>query len=96
MAAGDVGAKDAVLEAGRWLGRGLANLVAILDPELIVVGGAAAAVGDILLDAAREEAIRSTEGSAHREPIRIEPARCGPRAGAIGAGLLALEGLPAR
>jgi glucokinase len=95
-AAGDVGARDAVLEAGRWLGRGVANLVAILDPELIVVGGAAAAVGDILLDAAREEAIRFTEGSAHREPIRIELARCGPRAGAIGAGLLALEGFQAR
>ena len=95
VAAGDVGARDAVLEAGRWLGRGVANLVAILDPELIVVGGAAAAVGDILLDAAREEAIRFTEGSAHREPIRLEPARCGPRAGAIGAALLALEALQA-
>jgi glucokinase len=92
-AAGDVGARDAVIEAGRWLGRGVANLVSILDPEMIVVGGAAVAVGDLLIDTAREEAVRSVEGSSHRRPIRIEVARCGPRAGAIGAGLLALDAL---
>lgn len=93
-AAGDVAARDAVIEAGRWLGRGVANLVAILDPELIVVGGAAVAVGDVLLSAAREEVVRFVEGAAHRQPVRIEVAQCGPRAGAIGAALLA-AGLPA-
>jgi glucokinase len=92
-AAGDVGARDAVIEAGRWLGRGVANLVSILDPEMIVVGGAAVAVGELLIDTAREEAVSSVEGSSHRQPIHIEVARCGPGAGAIGAGLLALEGL---
>jgi glucokinase len=95
-AAGDVGARDAVIEAGRWLGRGVANLVSILDPEMIVVGGAAVAVGELLIETAREEAVRSVEGSSHRQPIRIEVARCGPRAGAIGAGLLALEELRSR
>ena len=90
-AAGDVAARDAVVEAGRWLGRGVANLVAILDPEVIVVGGAAVAVGDLLLDTARDEAVRFVEGATHRQPIRIEVAQCGPRAGAIGAGLLAAQ-----
>ena len=88
-AAGDSASRDAVIEAGRWLGRGVANLVAILDPELIVVGGAAVAVGEVLLSAAREEAIRFVEGSDHRRPVRIEVAQCGHRAGAIGAALLA-------
>ena len=95
-AAGDVGARDAVVEAGRWLGRGVANLVSILDPELIVVGGAAVAVGELLIDTAREEAVRFVEGSSHRQPIRIEAAQCGPQAGAIGAALLALDGLRPR
>ena len=90
-AAGDLAAREAVIEAGRWLGRGVANLVAVLDPELIVVGGAAVAVGDLLLDTAREEAVRSVEGASHRQPVRIETAQCGPRAGAIGAGLLAAQ-----
>jgi len=65
--------------------------VAILDPELIVVGGAAVAVGDVLLDAARAEAQRFVEGASHRQPVRIEAAQGGPRAGAIGAGLLAAQ-----
>jgi predicted NBD/HSP70 family sugar kinase len=33
--------------AGAWLGRGLANLVAVLDPDVVVVGGAALAAGEI-------------------------------------------------
>jgi len=92
--AGDVGARNAVIQAGRWLGRGIANLVAILDPEVVVVGGAAVAVGELLIDTARDEAVRSVEGSSHRRPVRIEVARCGLLAGAIGAGLLALEAVP--
>ena len=91
-AAGDPSAREAVVEAGRWLGRGVANLVAILDPELVVVGGAAVAVGEVLLSAAREEAVRFVEGAAHRRPVRIEVAQCGHRAGAIGAALLASSG----
>ena len=91
-AAGDPSSREAVIEAGRWLGRGVANLVAILDPELVVVGGAAVAVGDVLLSAAREEAVRFVEGAAHRRPVRIEVAQCGHRAGAIGAALLAGSG----
>ena len=91
LAGGDEQARDSVLEAGRWLGRGVANLVAILDPELIVVGGAAVGVGELLLATARDEADRFVEGVSHRPPIRIEAARCGPVAGAIGAGLLAEE-----
>ena len=59
---------EAVVEAGVWLGRGVANLVAILDPELIVVGGAAVAVGEVLLAAAREEFARFVEGADHRRP----------------------------
>ena len=88
-AAGDDASHEAVIEAGRWLGRGVANLVAILDPEVIVVGGAAVAVGEVLLSAAREEAVRFVEGAAHRRPVRIEVAQCGHMAGAIGAALLA-------
>ena len=40
--AGNVDAIEAIAEAGRWLGLGLAGLVLVLDPDVIVVGGAAA------------------------------------------------------
>ena len=90
-AEGDEAARDAVVEAGVWLGRGIANLAAILDPELVFVGGAAVAFGEVLLAAAREEFASFVEGADHRRLLRIEVARCGPRAGAIGAALMALE-----
>jgi glucokinase len=90
-AAGDRASRDSVIEAGVWLGRGIANLAAILDPELVVVGGAAVAVGEVLMAAAREEFARFVEGADHRRLLKIEVARCGPRAGAIGAGLMARE-----
>jgi glucokinase len=87
--AGDMSARESLAEAGRWLGRGIANLVVLLDPELIVVGGAAAQAGDWMLEPARAEIFRVLEGVEHREPVRIEAASAGPWAGALGAGLLA-------
>jgi len=90
-AEGNIASRESITEAGRWLGRGVANLVALLDPELIVVGGAAVQVGELLLSTAREEASRVVEGAKHRPPVRIEVALSGPRAGAIGAALLAAE-----
>jgi glucokinase len=88
-AAGDKSSREALAAAGRWLGRGVANLVVLLDPELIVVGGAAVAAGEWLLGPARAELRQVLEGVEHRPPIRIEAAAAGPWAGAIGAGLLA-------
>jgi len=86
--AGDQASRQAIIEAGRWLGRGIANLVALLDPELIVVGGAAVAVGELLLSTAREESNRTVEGAGHRRAVRVEVASLGPWAGAIGAAFL--------
>ncbi|MGH8927007.1 MAG: ROK family protein [Acidimicrobiia bacterium] len=87
--AGDYSAKAAIADAGRWLGRGLANLVALLDPELIVIGGAVSGAGNYLLGPARLEMGRVLEGAAYRNPVPIELATTGPLAGALGASLLA-------
>lgn len=86
-AAGDVGAVRALSEAGRWLGRGVANLILLLDPRRVVVGGAAAAAGPILFSAAREAVTAAMSGSAFRPEVPIEPARFGAWSGAVGAAL---------
>jgi glucokinase len=86
--AGESRAQAALGEAGVWLGRGIANLVALLDPELVVVGGAAAGAGEWLLAPARQELAATLEGSPHRRPPRVVTAAAGPLAGAIGAALL--------
>lgn len=89
--AGDRGARARLAEAGEWLGRGLANLVAVLDPDLIVVGGAAAGPGELLLGPARSALAAAVAGSGYRWPTPVVAARFGARAGLVGAALAAEE-----
>ena len=85
---GDLVARQAFASVGDWLGIGTANLVAALDPELVVVGGGVSAAGDRLLDPARDALRRTLVGAAHRRVPEIVAATLGPRAGMIGAALL--------
>jgi len=89
--AGDRAAGEALAAAGAWLGRGLANLVAVLDPDVIVVGGAAAGAGEALLGPARAKMAETVEGGRHRRPTPVRPARFGAGAGLVGAALAAGE-----
>jgi glucokinase len=88
---GDPSARQSVAEMGTWLGIGLASLVAILDPEVIVVGGGAARAGDILLQPTRDSMMAALEGSAFRQPTPVVAASLGEDAGIVGAGLAAME-----
>ena len=62
-AAGDLVARAAFASVGRWLGVGLANLVAAFDPALLVVGGGVADAGERLLGPAREALAGSLVGA---------------------------------
>lgn len=87
----DERARAIVVEVGRRLGEGIAGLVNILDPEVVVLGGGVAEIGDLLLAPVREAFVASVEFPEHRPEVPIVPARLGNRAGAIGAAALALE-----
>jgi len=88
-ASGDLVARAAFASVGRWLGVGLANLVAAFDPELLVVGGGVAAAGERLLSPAREALEVSLVGAGHREVPPLAAAALGPEAGLVGAAALA-------
>jgi glucokinase len=88
-AAGDAAALSICTTMGRWLGRGLANLAAVLDPSVFVIGGGVSAAGEILLRPAREEFEHSLTGRGYRPAARVELAALGPDAGLIGAADLA-------
>jgi len=88
---GDAVARGIVEEAGRRLGEGIAGLVNVLDPELVVVGGGAAGAGDLLLAPARGAFADSVEGGAYRPDVPIVEAGLGTDSVAIGAALLALD-----
>ncbi|NPC95438.1 ROK family protein [Nocardioides sp. zg-DK7169] len=88
-AQGDPVALAAFASVGDWLGVGVANLVAALDPEAVVVGGGVSAADELLLEPARAALRRSLVGAHHRVVPRLLRARFGPEAGVIGAARLA-------
>ena len=90
---GDAVARGILAEAGRRLGEGIAGLVNILDPQIVVVGGGVIVAGDLLLEPARAAFHDTVEGPDYRPPVPIVPAELGNDAGAVGAAALALEEL---
>ena len=91
---GDRGAIAVLREFGWWVALGIANLVNVLDPEVVVVGGGLAEAGELLLAPVRERFDELVLAPEHRPPVRIVAAELGERAGAIGARLLAQELVP--
>jgi glucokinase len=88
-AAGDPAAQSICTTMGRWLGRGLANLAAVIDPSMFVIGGGVSAAGEILLRPAREEFAHTLTGRGFRPLASVVLAALGPEAGLVGAADLA-------
>jgi glucokinase len=88
---GDETARGLVAQVGADLGRGLCNLIAILDPDIIVVGGGLGSVGEALLGPARRVAADALHGRTHRGLPPIVVAELGPAAGAAGAAMMAAD-----
>ena len=79
-----------VADAGRLIGRALANLVNLLNPARVVVGGDLAACGETLLDPLRQECLRHAISSA-AEDLEITVSPLGDRAQVLGALALVLR-----
>ena len=86
---GDVGAVRCIAIIGSWLGAGLADLAAVLDPSCFVIGGGVSDAGELLLAPAREAYRTHLTGQAHRPLADVRLAELGPDAGLIGAADLA-------
>jgi len=87
--AGDAIARECFDRVGRWLGQGLADVAAVIDPSLFVVGGGVAEAGALLLDPARARFAESLTGRGWRRAAPVVPAALGPEAGLVGAADLA-------
>ena len=83
--AGDPACAGILHEVGTWLGRGLAGLAAVLDPEVFVIGGGVSEAGEALLAPARAAYARHRTGRGFRPEAPILPARLGNDAGLVGA-----------
>src|SRR5215211_286928 len=87
-------ARDVLERVGFVLGNGIASLVNVFNPELVVIGGGFARAGNLLLDPARKVVAERALLPA-RELVRIVPALLGPEAGLVGAGLVGFEAMSA-
>ena len=87
---GDSLAQSVIAETGTYLGVGLKNVVNIFNPEMIIIGGSVARLGDRLLDPARQ-VVKETAFRLAARTVRIMPARLGDEAGVLGAAVFALE-----
>ena len=91
---GDAAAIELFEEVGRWLGIGLANLAAALDPGMFVIGGGVSDAGELLLAPARDSFRKTLTGRGFRPMPKIVKAALGPEAGLVGAADLAREESP--
>ncbi len=89
--AGDETARALVTEVGLALGQGLSDLIAIFDPEVVIIGGGLGSVGESIVGPARRVVVDSLHGARLRVPPTIHVAALGPTAGAVGAAMLASE-----
>ena len=88
-AQGDAFALARLAELGDWLGRGIATLAAVLDPNVVVIVGGVSEAGDLLLDPIRESFAGHLTGRGHRPLAELRQARLGNAGGMIGAADLA-------
>jgi glucokinase len=83
-------ARELVSRIAYYLGVGLANLINIFNPEMIVAGGGLSNMGDILLEPAYEEAGRRAFRQAY-SAVRFTRSELGRNSGVLGAAAFALE-----
>ena len=90
---GDAFARDALERAARYTGMGVANLVSVLDPEVVILGGGLmTGASDLLLGPIRAEVRRWAQPIAAAR-CRLELSALGDSAGVLGAARLALDAL---
>jgi glucokinase len=98
LAENDPDAAEIVATFVWWVARGLAGLITLLDPSIVVLGGGLAAISDRFIPDVRARVVDSVLGGPYRPEVPVVAAHFGPEAGAVGAALVArdvAEGRPA-
>jgi glucokinase len=88
---GDPLAQRAMAELAMWLGKGLALVADIYDPEIVVIAGGVSESAPLFLDDAREHYKKMITGAGYRPLARIRTAQLGDDAAMVGAASLAAD-----
>ncbi|MDX6227723.1 MAG: glucokinase [Frankiales bacterium] len=86
---GDATALECFDVVGAWLGQGVADLAATLDPGCFVIGGGVSAAGELLVGPARKAYEASLTGRGHRPYAELIVAELSEQAGLVGSADLA-------
>jgi glucokinase len=89
--AGETCVLSIIERAGEWLGIAASNLITALHPELIIIGGGVAELGDLLLNPVRQT-IRQCVRMLPTDSVRVERSQLGDKAGLLGGIALAMNG----
>jgi glucokinase len=92
--AGDEDVREAIERAAGFLGLAVANVVTVLHPELVVIGGGVAKMGDLMFDRVRE-VMRQDVRMFPADDVRVLESKLEEKAGVMGALALAAFGIPA-
>jgi glucokinase len=92
---GDQLALDIFHRAGRLLGFGVANMVSMFDPEIVIIGGGMAAAADLYLDSLRAAMLERAQPLAAKK-VKLVVSKLGDRANLLGCARLARQSLKVR
>lgn len=87
---GDAVAVDVFAKAGRFLGYGIANIVSLLDPQLVVIGGGMASAADLYLDALKSAMLERAQPLAGKQ-VKVVVSKLGDKANLLGCARLAWD-----
>lgn len=87
---GDQMAFDIFHRAGRLLGLGIANIVSLFDPEVVIIGGGMAGAADLYFDSLRDAMLERAQPLAARK-VRLAASKLGDGANLLGCAHLAWQ-----
>lgn len=92
---GDLLALEIFQRAGRLLGLGVAAMVSLFDPQVVIIGGGMAGASDLYLDRLRRAVLEKAQPLAARQ-VKLAVSKLGERANLLGCARLAWQSLETR
>jgi glucokinase len=87
---GDAQAIEGLTRVGQYLGIGIANMITVISPDRVVIGGGISAAAELLMGPIRDE-VRQRVRTTSLDDVELVTAELGTWAGAIGAAMHGAE-----
>ena len=89
---GDQFSIEIIEEAGRYLGKGIATLINLLDPSLIILGGGVSNAAPYLIEAIKSNAMKHSLVHVNKD-VDFVISKLGNKSGALGVAMYLIQDL---